>query len=749
MNHFFSTNKTLVLTENQVGGFKKINTMILLAVCLLTALLGNAQGISINQRSSLVLNGEVSLVVNNGSLNNNGAFSASTSTVKFTGHRDTLDAYIAGKNTTTFHNLSVNKSAFGIALKSTVEIINDLSVTGGNLFTDSNLILKSSKTLTARLSEVAAGSKIIGKAHIERYIPVKRAWRLVTAPVTNSNSIFNSWQNRGIYEKGIGTLVTGPKPTGANGNGLDVSAQNTTSLKGWNSTTQSFVNIANTHVAASPGKNGNSDNAGYFMFIRGDRNPANTNISNSNTTTISAIGEFQTGTQTFEASAKKNGYTLIGNPYASPVDFNKLKTTNLVNRFYVWDPTVNTLGSYVMMDDLNGDGEYVKSVIVSSNTQVIQSGQAFFVQTKDAGAASITFEEKAKSKANNNLVFRPETPAQPKGTGIGHIRTILNLVEADNSTLIADGAIAEFDTIYSKLINSDDAVKLGNVNENLAISRFNATLVAERRPALTPNDTLLFKLTNLVQRNYQLEFNVAGLDQPNLTGFLEDSYLKTSTPVSLSGVTKVNFTVNANAGSSAANRFKIIFEKIVTLPVTLTNVAAYQKSNNVSVEWKVENEINMEKYDVESSTNGTAFTKAATLLVSGTNNLSNNYQWLDVNPAQGNNFYRVKMYDRNGKISYSAIVKVNIGKKESGFAIYPNPVTGNVINLQVNNQPAGTYQLRLTNIAGQVLYTNNIKNAGGNSIQTLNTGSKLATGIYQLEITGPDNISQVKQVIAE
>jgi len=37
--------------------------------------------------------------------------------------------------------------------------------------------------------------------------------------------------------------------------------------------------------------------------------------------------------------------------------------------------------------------------------------------------------------------------------------------------------------------------------------------------------------------------------------------LKTSTPISLSEATKVKFEINSNAGSSSANRFRVVFGK--------------------------------------------------------------------------------------------------------------------------------------------------------------------------------------------
>jgi len=721
----------------------------LLVVLISTA---NAQQLEINPRSSMVLNGSVSLVVNNAAFNNKGNFVAGTgnSTVAFSGHNDTLVSYVAGSNTTTFNNLTVSKTAHGLALKAAVVVKNVLEVNDGNLYTDSNLTLRSDAALTARVAPVPATSLIIGKTNVERYIPARRSWRLMTAPVTNSNTILNSWQNKGVYALGLGLLVTGPNPTGAAGNGLDYSAQNTVSIKGWNYNTQAFSNVLNTKVPVSAGNSGSGDNTAYFVFVRGDRDPSNTNVSYNNITTVNSIGNLQTGNQTFPAASAKDKYTLIGNPYASPVDFNNVSRTNLIKRMYVWDPSLNLVGGYVMLDDLNDDGIFVKSVPGSSQTKDIQSSQAFFVQTGNNGVASITFKESDKSGYASTAMFRPANPATNNVNGNGSIATSLFLLEANGKNILADGAIAEFDNNYAAAIDLDDAIKFTNTNENISIVRNNTTLAAERRPSLTENDTVFFRLTTTTRRSYELVFEAIGLDQPGLMGFLEDSYLGTSKVIDLSGTTRVNFDITVAPASAAVNRFRLVFKYSITvLPVTISSLKAYQQNNHIEVAWKVENEINMVKYEIEKSTDGVEFSYATTKNVTGSNNSTNAYSWLDIHTKTGNNFYRIKSYDAGGAIKYSAIVKVMIGASNSSFSIYPNPVTDNVINLVINNQPASKYQLTLTNASGQVVLVKSIQTNSNNSTQSLNTGAKLPAGSYQLAIADNNNLVNTQQVIVK
>ena len=707
-----------------------------------------SQSITVGARSHLVMNDAVSLVVKDAAFINNGNFTESVSTVKFTGYADTVKSYLSGSNPTTFYNLTTQKSAYGTALKSMGNVKNVLNVSAGHLYCDSNLRLLSTASLTARVAVVPAASNIYGKAMVERYLPGRRAWRLLTAPVTSSNTIFNTWQNAGVYEAGKGMYVTGPNPTGAGGNGLDTSIRDNVSMKRFDFTTQGFTNVSNTHSAISSGSAGSADNVGYFTFVRGDRTYANFNYGAGicNTTTLTSIGRLQTSTQTFTATTDSAKFTLIGNPYASPIDFNSVSRNNLVKRFNVWDPALGTVGAWVVLDDIDNDGIYTKSIPASNMTKNIQSGQAFFVETNgNVGSASITINESSKCGCTqNNVMGRPS--GEPGITQ--SLRSSLYLANAD-SAILADAVITEFNAGYSEKTNQEDASKFTNTNESLGLLRNGLGFSIERRPLLTEADTIFFKLWKTTQRNYRFEFTPSFLTTSGLYGFLEDSYLHTASPVSLSQSTTINFSIDANTASAAVNRFRIIFKPVAILPVTITHVKAYLHGNNIAVEWKVENEINITKYEVEKSLDGSSFTKVNTKNVVGTNNTSSTYNWLDENAVPGNNFYRIKIIETNGQIKYSTIVKVAIDKTAGGITIYPNPVKNNTIILQFNNQKAGAYQIQLINNTGQVMYKNTIQNNGGSSTGSINLPARLAAGIYQLEIISPDKNRVIQKLFAE
>ncbi|MEO6228773.1 MAG: fibronectin type III domain-containing protein [Ferruginibacter sp.] len=702
---------------------------------------GTVKDLTIESGGSIILAGGGLQI--SGTISNLGTFDVTAGTIELNGSTmQTIPANTFTKDT--ILNLIVNND---VTLGGSLSLAGTLTFGTSNktFATNGYLTLQSSSTGTAKIAPLPADgsgnatSFITGNVTVERFIPGSRAWRLLTSPLSNTASIYDSWQNSGTYTPGKGMFVTGPNPQPSNG--LDASPLNTISMKSYNSGTQAFANISNTKSSNLSNSTGNGDNIGYFVFVRGDRAPGNITAISYNSTVLSGTGLLQTGKQTFNASGTLGNFTIVGNPYASPIDFNDVQRTHLMKRFYAWDATINQLGAYVIVDDIDGDGTFTKSIPSSSQDNHIQSGQAFFVLTDTAGAASLSFYENSKSTISKNAGFRPLK-------GLASMSVILNLLEADNSVKTADAVVAEFNDNFSFAVNIQDALKFGNINETFSLMRNGSSLGIERRPLINADDTLFLKLTKSTRRNYQFVIDAKDLDEPNLFGYLEDAYTKITTPVNLNGSTIVNFTIDASAASINPDRFKIVFKQAKVLPVTYTDVNANKQGKNIAVQWQVENQLNIRSYEVEKSINGSNFTKVNTRSAI-TSSTTATYNWLDKNAVTGDNFYRIRNIDLDGTTAYSKVVKVTIEKGKGEMVVYPNPVKNSIITLQLKDMVKGQYNYRLLNGVGQVLLTGSIDHAGGNVAEKIKLKSQIASGIYQLEVTEIDNSKTIIQVVVE
>ena len=634
-----------------------------------------------------------------------------------------------------------NISASGVSLNGAVDIYNSLTYSdvGMKLTTNDNLTFKSTAANTAWLGDMT-GNTITGKATVERYISSRKAWRFLSIPTNTTQTTRQTWQ------EGATTTGSNPVPgygiqlSGAGGTaaGFDLYSA-TPSMKTFNSSTSLWVGVPNTNTA------GIKATDGYMVFIRGDRT-ANAFTSPVTQTTVRTKGTLYTGNQT-PIAVSAGQFAAIGNPYPSAIDMRNITKTGLKDFFYVWDPAMagaygygayqtfsnNGSGNYVITP---GGGSYGTSGTISN---YIQSGQAFFVQG-DVLGGSLTFKEAAKTTGSGVVSIAPVMPTP-------QLRANLYGVNADNSTYITDGLLINYDDNYTNTVDDMDAIKSANTSENLSVKTAGKLLVVERRHTITDKDTIFLNLTGVSALKYRFELMADQLYRQGLSAFLEDNYLHTSTPLYIDGTTNVDFTVTSAAGSKAPDRFRIVFSQLGTLPVTFTSIKAYRQDKNINVEWKVDNELNIKEYETQKSTDGNGFTNLSVTAATANGAHSASYRVTDTHPVEGYNYYRIKSVDLNGKTATTSVVKVLTGSTHPEISVYPNPVSNGIISLQLNNQPAGKFGIRLLNKSGQVIMQKQIEHADGTSTETISLDKYAPHGIYQLEVTKPDGTTSNINVV--
>lgn len=216
------------------------------------------------------------------------------------------------------------------------------------------------------------------------------------------------------------------------------------------------------------------------------------------------------------------------------------------------------VGAYVNLLWNPGTSSYdITPTPVSAVSQYIQSREAFFA-TSTGSAGNLIIKEADKTASGSDNVFRVISPT----TSEQKIRTNLYAVNADGTTSIVDGTLNSYSNIFSNNIDKYDAAKLTNFGENIGIISNGKTLIVERRDAI--GEDINFKIWQLNQQDYQFEIIAESIDA-NVAGFLQDKYLKNSTPLNLGETTKIRFSITADPGSAAENRFSIVFGKPVPI----------------------------------------------------------------------------------------------------------------------------------------------------------------------------------------
>ncbi len=624
-------------------------------------------------------------------------------------------------------------------------IVNDGAGNDIAIETAGKMIIQSNASGTGRIGN--SSGNIAGNVTVERYISAanNKSYRLLAPSVNTANGIKpfirDNWQegqnntgsvnNNAVANYGI--HITG-SVTGANG--FDATATASPSLLVNNGTgTSSWVAIPNTNATNLDAKKG------YLVFIRGDRSTDLAGNLTSSNTTLRATGSIVAGTQNFTNQAGNGQTSLVTNPYACPINwsliYNDLSLANRSNfeDFYnYWDPNVGTAGGYVTVN-VNG----TRSAVTNATVE-IQSGQAFFIKAK-AGVVLPTFTIKESHKSTNNSrdVFRT--------TGLKQqFFATLYFSADDGRRIMADAVNAIFDTSFSAKIDRNDAEEMANEDENIAINRAGKMFSIEARPLVNTTDTLPLAIQRLKIRNYEWQFDPADFTPPNLQAYLEDSYLNLRSPINLTNVTVIPFSVSANPASAAQNRFRIVFAPSVVQPVIIHSLKAHQKGSGIEVDWVTEYDSNVDRYEIEKSDNNRQFTKAGIVLAYANKLLTNTYTWLDNIPNEGYNYYRIKEVDKTGGVQYSEVVNVKTSDKKESFEVYPNPLTGDHLTVRLNNIVSGKYTVNLLNANGQRMFSKIINHEGGSASETITCNSGFPAGYYNVQITG-NGKSFIKRVV--
>ncbi|MBE7171998.1 MAG: T9SS type A sorting domain-containing protein [Williamsia sp.] len=478
---------------------------------------------------------------------------------------NTLSVSYGGKLTGSFR-LASALNVYGMVTGAGLGLVFDLG---------DSLTLKSTASGTARLaSAVKVGSGTspavrysAKRITVERYIPARRAWRLLCVPVGGSQTINEAWQ------EGVTTSSANPNPNpgygthiteGSAGDGWDHNPLGAAiSIKSYNSETNSWVPLANTNKTAV-------NAAPYLAFIRGDRSvPLGTTAATPTATTLRATGPLLTD---IVATSVNQGFTAVRNPFASPINFAKIGRGDVQNNFYVWDPKLGGeygVGGWVLLS-FNGSSYDVIPASVSPESQYIQSGQGFMVYANGPRPVISMIDYEVMQVGGSDNVFRVGDSAQGNGNrsqdapmtpSPAGLRISLQTINADNTSAVVDEVLSSYGSGFSNKVDSMDAHKPSNVQENLAISRDGEVLMIERRQPLTESDGIQLKLWNTtVGKKYQLEVNTNSLNTALSTAYLSDSYLHTTTPIDLHQTTRMPFSVNADPASASPFRFSLAFK---------------------------------------------------------------------------------------------------------------------------------------------------------------------------------------------
>ncbi len=554
-----------------------------------------ARKIDIASGASLTINnygtGSLSVstdFINNGTLVNNG-------TIILNGTSATAQNFPGPGTITAMNTLQVNNTGAGISLNNNLRIGISLVPTAGNIsLNNSDITIGSVAGRTALVSQVGASAGFTyggtGRFIVERYIPARRAWRLMTAPVAaaGSQTINQAWQEGvgGTWSSnpspGYGTHVTGG-PARTTVQGYDQGPLNP-SIYGYTSTGWNYLPATTSELVTS--------NQGWMLFIRGSR-AINLPLSNPSTvadiTTLRPRGTIKVGIQPILTNGS-GGYMVVGNPYPAPINFKNITKTGIIgglggnNAYYLWDPALggsSGVGAFVEFA-WNGSS-YSKTIQAGSGSSsigtdgMIPSGSAFMVNQNVGGTVGIEENDKDTVVYGNSYLFRP-VPINNLNNSESSLRMSLYGREADGTTSIVDGSLILFNQSSRTSLDDEDVIKINNVRENVSLFKEEKRVAIEFRKALKAGDTLFYRIWNMSRRHYEFEITFTNAKStPGTAAFLEDTYLNQKTMLT-GDVTRFSFDITDDPGSIVQDRFRIVIERSGGVIGALSNLITFESA---------------------------------------------------------------------------------------------------------------------------------------------------------------------------
>lgn len=674
-----------------------------------------------------------------------------------------LPPVLTVNGTLTINNaLTVTPSLLGL-FSSTIQGTGKLNIAPGapvTLGAYTNLILNSPLTFTlqstangdASIAAIPSTSSISGSISVQRYLSSSRGYRLLSSPVyygsvTSGTNTFNRYSINYLKDS---TFMQGT--TGASG-GFNRTGNPTLYIYR-ESIVPQFTAFTNSdfrginNITASPSYSLDLDGSGWsipvtngylFFFIGGlstttpwvsipSTIPATlTTTGTINTGQITSTHWYTPGTTGLSYTASlaptaQPGTNLMGNPYPSPINWDTYQTSSTTSGIYglnvdstIWvlDPITQNYGAYIAGFGGVGSANYA--------TNIIASGQGFFVHAKTTGAQMI-FNESAKTAISNpstkSVMDIPQgrnasntlmdAPADAIQTDSNPPMQYLRMQIGQTGNPSYEQTMVHFanGTSFAYKPSKDALYKSGYGTINIATygsNKANLSIQTIPYPG-QKNDTVKLVV-------YAANDGVYQLTLPNLVNvpplydiWLKDAYKNDSLDIRHDPSYSFNI-YKADANSYGNQRFSLIIRQNPAYAYRLLSFTASQiiSSNQVTVNWQTINEGTGMNFTVQRSTDG-----GKTFMDIGSTQSTDirSYSMIDKSPVNGLNMYRLQQTDANNVITYSDAVSVRFfgstQKNGNIVVVYPNPGK-DLVNVNINPPtPYTAYTIKFIDSQGIV-----------------------------------------------
>lgn len=229
-------------------------------------------------------------------------------------------------------------------------------------------------------------------------------------------------------------------------------------------------------------------------------------------------------------------------------------------------------------------------------------------------------------------------------------------------------------------------------------------------PTVSSFDVFLINIPPLTQNEQKVTIT------PTLSGWNSiDIPLSSYSAINLTGIGQIKWEGRPSGGTVYLDN--IYFWKPAIIPVELLTFKAKLLNNTVVLDWKTVSERNNRAFGIERSGDGIDFKNIGELAGFGSTNKPQDYLFVDAEPINGINYYRLRQMDFDGKETLSKFVSIVF--KQSGI-IVRTTLTNDVLDITINDEKPRI--LSIYNMSGQRILVAKVQGSKQLDIHTLISG---------------------------
>src|SRR5688572_1215397 len=180
------------------------------------------------------------------------------------------------------------------------------------------------------------------------------------------------------------------------------------------------------------------------------------------------------------------------------------------------------------------------------------------------------------------------------------------------------------------------------------------------------------------------------------------------------------------------------------LPVELISFQGnINKSNKVSLEWKVMSNETIDHFEIQRSYDGNEF-KTIGIVFASEKKDNEDYMFYETINSFDKAMYRLKMIDKNNKVTYSKILVFHSkAATTSNIKIIGNPVNDK-LTFNYSSFTEQVINVKIYDMTGRVIMSNKINSLEGSNTICFPLASNFKTNMYVLEVSNGSDIQTAK-----